>query len=1354
MTTSLVIHRASDGSNLQAVLSLTAIKSLSSAQITALNNLGIRRVSDLLQFKPVHDSRLILLAARGQIAHDLSLADLLSPSGAAIPLHDLTNAPTTSLVSVSQAVANVMKNDFGVQTVAQLAEFNPFLEAQRFLISAGEVFREPASAPDELMPQMIGSVESTATYSTFVKEKTLRLEGLALVYDQERKHYVDSSLAALFPVHGLQAIATTFLGKQLAPLPDPDVVLHLGFVSKSTQRWVNTGTSLGEIVYSLALAPGESRNIAILDWTRSQRTKRSEDTTAREQLTNNLFHVRALDECTAVTAGEHQNGGTLLAAGTLATAGARVASVAMVGGLAGALPGSAIGAFAGAALGAPTGPGDLATTLAGAAAGAVIGFGIGAAGATSGSQLGAANAQLGVLRTDSSGNRTVTTDVHQDIAERISQNASNIRSLRSNIFVSDDQSETQNLTGRNITNYNHSHMLNLQYYEVLQRYRAELRMTAAEPLLFLPFRPLDFNLELIKNYWSILRTGVEDLELRKNFDRLVRFDQEEIEQTGNEVLLEVTVAVTRVSPDPITLFRLRTVLPSVSLLVHKEDSRPLVSLTSPPAATDLYMLKLTNEAISFAQVVGVQVENLVPNEEVLIDLFLRMKDDRNGASRSLSLRQLERKAREDGTLLIEMGKRTQNQPEAPSLDELYELEHYFNAKRYFFTRLLLLSIEKEQIIDLVEALMFQSEAIVNRTASNIDFSRFQPVTFAARVALPDLVIQDLREELESYLMTGIKASGVRPALTNAQIQQLSQAMMSQMRRVLASPEAQAKTTTDLAAEIKQEVQTIVQRAKLPQATVGSLSQRVAEAFRKRFNGIRTIPGVATPGVHLSEFIEPEPLAITGNTLVFRMKKISNAPIQQNPLTKQHLLTVLEHSAEIEKFIETKKSEVSTQDVFLPTSGVFAEAILGRANASERVDATRFINWQDMPIPNAAPLISDLQLQSLRGEPLDTTATIPSSVLNIVNPPAFPDTTARDALSVLNNGNLFRDMSRSDVLAGVLNNLSSLANNQSQMAGNLAGQAQQEALRQAANIASKVADLAALFAQSTSTPPVTDTSKAGLLNQILGLLGDGGLGADSSRRTSATPGGGSIPGSNGGSGGAIPGDGDTAPGSNASTPESGLPSTDLLEEIKHALGVSSPVAAANGTSGQEPEIFEYAFRVSFEDLNGKPTNPQFMLINPQAGGVSESIGMNFANIPVPMNVRDLSGDLKVITPNLEASIKLPKNSKGKVILTAAMNDLVSLVGEEKHLNLGDNQDRFVILQARMESEKISVDAADEAEARRKVLALAEPTDGSASILKLGAGAKEMKDFFKVEREAAGKFTVLVPNGCLEVIQLSR
>ena len=45
---------------------------------------------------------------------------------------------------------------------------------------------------------------------------------------------------------------------------------------------------------------------------------------------------------------------------------------------------------------------------------------------------------------------------------------------------------------------------------------------------------------------------------------------------------------------------------------------------------------------------------------------------------------------------------------------------------------------------------------------------------------------------------------------------------------------------------------------------------------------------------------------------------------------------------------------------VPSGGVFAEAVLGRFNSAEKLDITRFWNWQDSPIPIQAPDIAAIQ----------------------------------------------------------------------------------------------------------------------------------------------------------------------------------------------------------------------------------------------------------------------------------------------------------------------------------------------------------------------------------------------------------
>jgi hypothetical protein len=112
-------------------------------------------------------------------------------------------------------------------------------------------------------------------------------------------------------------------------------------------------------------------------------------------------------------------------------------------------------------------------------------------------------------------------------------------------------------------------------------------------------------------------------------------------------------------------------------------------------------------------------------------------------------------------------------------------------------------------------------------------------------------------------------------------------------------------------------------------------------------------------------------------------------------------------------------------VTLPTRGVFAEAKLGHCNASEEIDNTRFWDWQTSPIPRLASEIAPVTPVTPTSEPLPATPTpFPSSVVNIVNPPAEPDPAGlAGALTVLGTPNIFRDMSGRQEVADLLKTLS-------------------------------------------------------------------------------------------------------------------------------------------------------------------------------------------------------------------------------------------------------------------------------------------------------------------------------------------
>jgi hypothetical protein len=1101
MTTSLVSHHATDGSNLFAIVSISAIKSLSASQVQALSALEIRRVSDLLHYKPIHDSILIVAAAKGQIAHDTSLTDLVDSSFTGLSPADLITQNVGALKSIDDAAAGVFQSAFEITTIEQLADFVAFKEAQQFLTPGEDVFREASSAPGELMPKMVGAVQSTATYSSFVREKSLRLKEIELAYDDARIHFVDQRLAGLFPVLGYNRVRHGL---------SPEPVLHLGYVCKHTQRWVNFGTFLGETVYSLALAPGESRNIATIDWTRSQKTTRSEDTTQREQLTNDLFHARALDEVTRSTASEHQSGGTSIAAGTLSTASANVIGAAVAGGVATALPAAALGAAAGAIIGTvEPGLGNIVGAAAGGAAGAVIGFGAGAAISGGFASIGALNGQLGSLRTDSHGDRKIEGSLRQEINEMISQKASAVRSLRSTIFVTDEQAEQEQLQTRNITNYNHSHMLNLEYYEVLQHYRAELRLTDAEPLLFLPFRPLDFTFEIIRDYWLTLRLGVTSKSLRDKFDRLIEgFETAEGTNTGPLNIKNITAKVTVAVPG---FF----VSPEVKLIGSPEiqEARAQVfvsggtgTLNSGLPITIFANFVFQDSRPALLKLKGLSITGLSNSQRIGVAVAILAEDNEGKAKRFALLDDLVQS--QDGivTFNIDLGDEAQ-----ATTDAVGEIERYFDERRYFFTRLLLLSIEKEQLIDLIEALQFQvpvrfASPGISPELVRVPFGSFARPRSGPYASGQMRIISVALEILETRICdrlidlltanTPIKNKDTAVAAANTLVERIFSALWQKLRRsfFLASVSIQnvikdcIKVIVDI---LIKETQLDSKQASRLVRTIG-LEQELASALEEASR----IPGIAIESIHLSEFIEPEPLAITGNTLMFRMRRVSDPDVLANEMIgKTGLLQPLvEQPQSVQDLVEAAKDpnaaidKVSSEDVYLPTNGVFAEAILGRANASEKIDITRFFNWVDSPIPHLAPRIADVTAGDRTEPPLETTPTLPTNVLNIMTPPAFPDPTGLAAsLAAIQNGNIFRDMSKTDALASVLANLSNLANQQGQLAGTLAGNAQKETLQSAVDFGNKIANLAAQSqSQETSQaaqPPQTLTEKGAVANKL-------------------------------------------------------------------------------------------------------------------------------------------------------------------------------------------------------------------------------------------------------------------------------
>ncbi len=170
------------------------------------------------------------------------------------------------------------------------------------------------------------------------------------------------------------------------------------------------------------------------------------------------------------------------------------------------------------------------------------------------------------------------------------------------------------------------------------------------------------------------------------------------------------------------------------------------------------------------------------------------------------------------------------------------------------------------------------------------------------------------------------------------------------------------------------------------------------------------------GMPVANLIDPRPIQVAGNYLVFRMPAFTARAGQPREAAEEGEAAENEARQNWARWLQRRGLDfgpaTSSEELIpVPTGGVFAEAVLGRSNAAEKLDATRFWNWQDSPIPLQPPEIAAISMQS-RAQSMDLTpGQLGQPVLNIVNPTNLPDPAGLGAaFAALQNGNMFRDMS--------------------------------------------------------------------------------------------------------------------------------------------------------------------------------------------------------------------------------------------------------------------------------------------------------------------------------------------------------
>lgn len=399
--------------------------------------LKIRTIFDLAQarlFNAVHD--LIdasSIVASESVKHGFVPGDIIRGDPSAIDnLEHLLSASLEELNfkneddQSNRKTANAIQAALSIDNVRDLGNWPPFLAARGILSGTFNplgVKDDDPEAPTDLIPQTGNYATERVRYSSVVMTDR---GGGNDSNSSARKELTAGALVDLAP----------------KPIASDSHPFATGVMITNEQSWYAKGVTLGQLTHSLALAPGESTKIAVIDWTRRTSGREDQSTDQKESLSQSTEETRAISEITDALARESQHGRSRT------TSRSASAEAGIGGGLAG---------------------------LFGASAG------------------GGTNSGVSTNVSHSSGTRHLAAEMTQNIQSQTEQLATSARSRRASVVRETIETESEEITTRVITNYNHMHALSIQYYEVVQVYRVVTKPVRFDRVLFIPAEPVRFT---------------------------------------------------------------------------------------------------------------------------------------------------------------------------------------------------------------------------------------------------------------------------------------------------------------------------------------------------------------------------------------------------------------------------------------------------------------------------------------------------------------------------------------------------------------------------------------------------------------------------------------------------------------------------------------------------------------------------------------------------------------------------------------------------------------------------------------------------------------------------------------------
>jgi hypothetical protein len=216
------------------------------------------------------------------------------------------------------------------------------------------------------------------------------------------------------------------------------------------------GYSLGDLVYSLPLAPGQKKQIVVFESSHSLTGTESQSISQGESLSAELVSDRFITDQLSGGLNEDMSGN----------------SKARTSGMS-------------AGLGASASYGG-------------IGASLGVAGGFSNSSSSASQ----------NSSRNISQFFGEKLRQSLQQNAESYRQLNASVVTTVTEGQEYGVTAETIANHNHCHSLTMMYFEVLRHYAIYQELSHVEECVFVPLLMTNFSTENIHKWKDILATNL------------------------------------------------------------------------------------------------------------------------------------------------------------------------------------------------------------------------------------------------------------------------------------------------------------------------------------------------------------------------------------------------------------------------------------------------------------------------------------------------------------------------------------------------------------------------------------------------------------------------------------------------------------------------------------------------------------------------------------------------------------------------------------------------------------------------------------------------------------------------------